>query len=51
MTVPPQAARGTSRCIAGEDGRYALSAHGRALLDALRPLSDWAGAWASSGSA
>jgi DNA-binding HxlR family transcriptional regulator len=32
----------------GEDGRYRLSRDGRALLRALRPLSDWADAWGAS---
>jgi DNA-binding HxlR family transcriptional regulator len=30
------------------DGRYRLSAHGRGLLEALRPLSAWAEAWGAS---
>jgi DNA-binding HxlR family transcriptional regulator len=29
-----------------DDGRYALAAHGRALLTALEPLSHWADGWA-----
>ena len=29
----------------GDDGRYALTQDGRALLEALRPLSDWADDW------
>ena len=29
-----------------DDGRYALAAHGRALLTSLEPLSRWADAWA-----
>jgi len=32
-------------------GRYGLSATGGALLDALRPLSDWAEAWGASATA
>jgi DNA-binding HxlR family transcriptional regulator len=27
------------------DGRYALSPHGRSLLQALEPLSRWADEW------
>src|SRR4051812_28568477 len=30
-----------------EAGRYRLSSHGRALLDALAPLSAWAETWAA----
>jgi DNA-binding HxlR family transcriptional regulator len=30
------------------DGRYGLTDHGLALLDALRPLSAWAEAWGAS---
>ena len=35
---------------AADDGRYALTDHGRALLRALRPLQRWADAWAATGS-
>jgi DNA-binding HxlR family transcriptional regulator len=30
-----------------EAGRYSLSRHGRALLEALKPLSSWAEEWAA----
>lgn len=30
------------------DGRYGLSAHGRGLLEALRPLSAWAEGWGAA---
>jgi len=31
----------------GDDGRYGLSGHGRALMRAIAPLNAWADAWAA----
>jgi len=38
----------TGAALVGTDhaGRYVLSEHGRSLLVALRPLSQWANEWA-----
>jgi DNA-binding HxlR family transcriptional regulator len=36
---------GAGIVAAGDDGRYALTATGRELLEALQPLSRWAEAW------
>src|SRR5262245_19705746 len=33
----------------GDDGRYALSEHGRGLLTAMKPLSRWADEWGAAG--
>jgi len=38
---------GASILETDEDGRYGLSAHGRDLMGALRPLQAWADAWAA----
>ena len=36
---------GAGILVTGEDGRYGLSADGRDLLKALRPLQRWAEGW------
>ena len=38
---------GAGILITDDEGRYALSGHGRGLLRALTPLNAWADAWAS----
>jgi DNA-binding HxlR family transcriptional regulator len=35
----------SAQLVESADGRYALSAHGRSLLNALQPLSKWADEW------
>lgn len=42
---------GAGILVTDEDGRYALSGHGRSLMRALTPLSEWADAWAADVSA